>query len=233
MLTSKDIKKYAKCIGAEMCGIANVERFENAPLGFKPTDIYKDCKSVIAFLKTMPPDTILTDTPITYTHTSSTIYLELDRIGLELCRIIERKGAHAVLVPCDTPYFYWNPETMRGMGILSMRHTGYLAGLGILGRNTLLMNKKFGNMIHIGAILINTSLEADPIITDFSCPPKCKKCLDACSKKALDGITVDQYLCRQNSITETAKEYEIYVCNKCRLVCPYRTGFKSKSKSCD
>jgi epoxyqueuosine reductase QueG len=214
-----------------MCGIADVKRFKDAPEGFHPTDIYKECKSVVAFIKTMPPEVIMTDNPIPYTHVADLIYNELDRLGLALAWIIESKGMHAVPVPCDTPYIHWEAEKRYGRGILSMRHTGYLAGLGILGKNTLLMNKKFGNMIYIGAVLTNVTLKPDPIITDFNCPPNCKKCLKACPQNALNGITVDQFLCRKFSGAEVGRGFGIYTCSKCRQVCPYRTGKKAKSST--
>jgi epoxyqueuosine reductase len=233
MFTSDEIKKIAMDLGADRCGIANVERFIDAPDGFKPTDIYKECKSVVAFIKKMPSDIIFSDNPIPYTHVADLLYKEIDRIGLLLAYAIEDKNIHVVPVPCDTPYLFWDSERNHGQGILSMRHTGYLAGLGILGRNTLLINEELGNLIYIGAILTNQRLEPDPIITDFTCPPNCKKCLRICPQNALDGITVNQYLCRQISIIETGRGFEVYNCNKCRKICPYINGKRGKSSDCE
>jgi len=110
------------------------------------------------------------------------------------------------------------------MGILSLRHAGYLAGLGILGRNNLLINTDLGNMVYIGAILTNLELEQDPVIENISCPPKCKICIDSCPQKALDGSTVNQKLCRQHSGLHHERGFNIYTCNVCRKVCIFRTG---------
>jgi len=78
------------------------------------------------------------------------------------------------------------------MGILSLRHAGYLAGLGILGRNNLLINPDLGNMVYIGAILTDNELDPDPLIENVRCPPKCSICLDSCPQNALNGFTVNQ-----------------------------------------
>ena len=48
------IKEIFTKLGADLCGIANVERFANAPSGFHPQDIFADCKSVIVFAKHLP-----------------------------------------------------------------------------------------------------------------------------------------------------------------------------------
>lgn len=47
------IKEILIKLGADICGIANVERFTNAPSGFYPTDIYKDCKSMLEFFNSV------------------------------------------------------------------------------------------------------------------------------------------------------------------------------------
>ncbi|AAM06133.1 predicted protein [Methanosarcina acetivorans C2A] len=65
-----------------------------------------------------------------------------------------------------------------------MRNSGYLAGLGVLGKNTLLINDKYGNMIQIGAILVDVELEPDPIATYQSCLPDCSLCLDSLSAES-------------------------------------------------
>jgi epoxyqueuosine reductase len=226
MLSSEELKNFVISVGADRCGIASVERFSGAPEGFRPTDIYKDCRSVIVFLKQMPPDAIMTSSPIPYTHAAQLLYSELDRIGLSLCRFLQSHQVPGVPIPADTPYMYWEEENKHGMGILSMRHAAYLAGLGFLGRNTLLINEDLGNMSYIGSVLTGAEFDPDPLTENFKCPPKCRICLDVCPLHALNGITVNQKLCRQISCYENERGFEIYDCNLCRKECILRTGKK-------
>lgn len=225
MYDSCDVKKLASLHGAEACGI---DRFAAAPEGFKPADIYERCRSVIVFLRSMPGEIIMAANPIPYTHAAYLIYAELDRIGLVLCRKLEAAGMRAVPVPADVPYIHWNAAKSQGKGILSLRHAASNAGLGILGRNTLLISPALGNMAYIGAVLTDAALEPDPLIADLACPPNCRLCLDACPQGALDGTTVDQALCRKISLIKAGRGFDLCNCSKCRQVCPYRLGIPDK-----
>lgn len=231
MITSDILKKIAIEAGAEKCGIASIESFINAPEGFKPTDIYKKCKSILVFIKSIPSEIIMAENPVPYTNAANMLYAEIDRIGLAVCRSLEKHNVHSVPVPCDDPYLYWDAENKRGQGILSMRHSAYLAGLGILGKNTLLMNEELGNMVYIGALLLDASFEPDRIVDDFSCPVNCNICINSCPQNALDGVTVNQKLCREVSFIKTERGFDIYNCSKCRQVCPQRTGYRRKSQA--
>jgi epoxyqueuosine reductase len=227
-MTSEEIKQFALSLGADKCGIATVDRFFDAPAGFNPTDIYPDTKSVVVFLRRMPEGVIKAINPVPYTHTACMLYAELDRIGLEICRYIHKNGSLAVPVPTDVPYISWDEERKHGQGILSMRHAAFRAGLGFLGRNTLLINPELGNLVYIGAILTDMPLGADPIRNDLKCPDKCRICLDACPANALDGITVNQKLCRELSFYKNERGFDMYDCKACRVSCPYMKGMKNQ-----
>lgn len=73
-MDSKQLKDFAIQVGAHACGIANIERFEHAPQGFNPKDVFSQCKSVIVFIKQMPTAFIEAENPIPYTlHTKCTL----------------------------------------------------------------------------------------------------------------------------------------------------------------
>lgn len=226
MISAEEIKSLAVRLGADQCGIAGIERFSSAPNGFNPIDVWSKCKSVVVFLKRLPPEVIMAENPVPYSHTAYLLYSALDQIGLRLCTELETHKVHGVPVPTDVPYLYWDAERKHGMGIISMRHAAFNAGLGILGRNTLLINPSFGNMVYIGAVLTDTEIDNDPLVRDLACPPNCRLCLDACPAEALDGATVDQRLCRKISCPRHPRGFDIYSCNECRKVCPLRNGTK-------
>jgi len=90
------------------------------------------------------------------------------------------------------------------------------------GQEHPLINRELGNIIYIGAILIDVTIEPDPIVKDFACPRDCNLYIDACPVGALNGVTVIRKLCREQSILEHARGWDIYTCSKCRQVCPLR-----------
>lgn len=219
------IKKIFFDLGADVCGIANVDKFAEAPKGFRPTDIFKDCRSVVVYALALSKGLTKVSPRIVYQHFNSIRMIQLDHIGIAAGMAIEALGGVAVPLPCDGPYDYWDSEKKEGRGILSMRHAALLAGVGSMGKNTLIINKKFGSMINIGALLTDLDLKSDPPHEDI-CLKNCRICLDSCPPNAMDGISVNQKLCRENAYSTNARGFEVCECNLCRVKCPFAYGAK-------
>jgi epoxyqueuosine reductase QueG len=209
-----------------LCGIAPAHRFVQAPEGFHPTDIYERCKSVIVFAHVLPVQSLLSSNCIPYTFANIMITEKVDQLTFELSQYFQKLSIHAIPIPSDDPYEYWIEAESYGRAILSLGHAGHLAGLGVLGKNTLLINEQFGNMIQLGALLTNLELEGDPVATYEGCPSGCRICIESCPVQALDGKSVIQKLCRPLSNFRTTKGYIIKKCNVCRRVCPNYNGIK-------
>lgn len=220
------IKMKARELGADLCGITLASSFVDAPEGFRPQDIYRKCKSIIVFAKRMPPETMFAESCVPYTKACDIVTVQVDNIGYQLCEELETMGIKAVAVPSDDPWEHWDEETQFGRGILSMRHAGYFAGLGCMGKNGLLTNKKLGNIIQIGAILTDAELEPDNPAEYNLCMDGCRQCIDACPTKALDGVSVSQKLCREFSSYSVKNGIMLKKCYECRKVCPYYAGMK-------
>lgn len=224
MINSNVIKEKILQKGADICGIAPVDRFTDAPKGFHPCDIYPDNKSVIVFGSHFPLSTLQAKTNSPYTFVRNMMVESVDQISFQLSRELEREGLVAIPIPSSEPYDCWDVEQRQGQGILSLKHAGVLAGLGGLGKNTLLLNETYGNMIWLGAILVDTELEADSMTSYEGCPSGCTVCLDACPQEALDGITINQKRCRKRSQSSTDGGGWVLSCNICRKVCPNHKG---------
>ena len=231
MIAKEKIKEIAIENGVDLFGIASVDRFKDAPKGFHPKDIYAKTESIIAFAIKLPTETLYANNPIPFTHVNTLAMQKMDLITYEISVDLDKKGIKNVLIPTDDPYLYWNSEEQEGRGILSLRHVGYLAGLGKLGKNNLLINKDYGNMIQIGAILTNEQFEPDPLADYEVCPPNCRICLDNCPQNALTGETVIQKQCRPLSNFKTEKGYVIKQCFECRKRCPKVLGIRKTTAS--
>lgn len=213
-------------LGADVCGIANIDRFKDAPEGFHPADIYKDCKSVIVFGKALPKGLAKVPSRIIYGHFNDIVPAELDRIAYLAALEIERRFNTCVVpFPSDGPYEYWDAERLEGRGLISMKHAAVLAGIGTLGKNTMLLNPRYGNMLTIGAVLTQLDLPSD-VPAEEICIKNCRLCLDSCPVKALDGITANQSLCRTHTYASNPRGFSVVNCNQCRVVCPRAFGVK-------
>jgi Uncharacterized Fe-S protein len=227
MVTSNEVKNAAKKLGADLCGIASVDRFENAPEGFRPADIYPACKSIIVVAKRMPPAIFESRSPSPYTLLNETERVRvLDTIAVELCIWLHDRGVNAIPVPSDGPYDCWDAGRKRGMGVLSLRHAAEQAGMGRIGKNTLVVNEKYGNLLNFGAVLADAPIQPDKLVAGAYCPESCRKCIKACPSGALDGVTVDQKKCREHAFYPNGRGYDIVWCSTCRSTCPNSSGVR-------
>jgi epoxyqueuosine reductase QueG len=225
----EDIRKMSLSAGADICGFANIDRFTNTPIGYSPIDIYKDCKSVLVLGVAIPRGLSLVNPQLIYGHFNELACSIIDQILFKVAKMIENKyGGYAIPIPSDAPVGFWDEETKTGHGLLSMKHAAVLAGIGFMGKNTILCNERFGNQLTVGAILLTHDLPSDELCYNY-CLPKCHRCIDNCPVHAIheDG-TVDQKLCRENTYKTTFRNIGTVECNQCRMGCPLRFGVKTK-----
>lgn len=167
---------------------------------------------------------MLAENPVPYTHAAYQMYEDLDRMAMEMLRYCHSFGVNGVLVPADTPYLEWDEDNKHGRGILSLKHAAAQAGLGMMGRSTILINRKYGNMGYLGGFLLDAELDPDPLLTDFACPPDCHVCEQSCPVQAIRNGRVEQKLCREKSFIKVGRGWDLYACNQCRKLCPLRLG---------
>ena len=214
------IKQYALENGADVCGIGAIERFESFPQGFSPTDIWNKCKSVIAFGIALPKGLFDVEARLIYAHYNELICTVMDELLLKTAKKLEETyNCHAVPMPADGPYEYWDAERMHGKGLVSMKHAAVACGLGEIGKSTLLLNETYGNRLVLGILLTDLELESDPLVTGI-CIKGCTKCIDNCPVHAITEDGVNQKACRTNTYGTNARGFGTVDCNRCRAMCP-------------
>ena len=118
-----------------------------------------------------------------------------------------------------------------------------LAGLGWIGRNTCLINERWGSWLFLGGLLLSLDLEPD------SPPPgrcgTCSRCIEACPTRAIvpteaaDRCEVDSRLCisyltieLRGTIPEELRSgigTRIFGCDICQEVCPWNVRFATET----
>jgi epoxyqueuosine reductase len=110
------------------------------------------------------------------------------------------------------------------------------AGLGWMGKNTLLLNKNLGSFFVIGEILLDIELQPDTPLEKEYCG-NCTRCIDACPTQALiapyqmDARRCISYLTIESK-TAIPEEFHsllndwIFGCDICQDVCPWNNRAK-------
>jgi epoxyqueuosine reductase QueG len=203
-----------------------VDRFGDAPKGFHPCDVLPECRSVVVLASSFLKSALRATSTVPYTIVRNEMSRRMDRLSLELADRLEAEGFGAVPTGAIGPVD-WDAETNRFRGLISLKHAAVQAGLGKIGKNTLLVNDKYGNMLWLTAVLVSAELDADPIAAYEGCRPDCRLCLDSCPTKALDGVTIDQMVCFANAFAKDVGGEQRIKCFTCRKVCPNALGIKT------
>jgi len=227
MYNAIEIKSMLYAMGADLCGIASVDRFSQAPEGFHPLDVLPGCQSVIVIAKRFLAGTLACNTTAPYTVVRNILSDVLDTITVQFCGEMEKSGIVAVPTGTVGPTEF-DVRTNRYRNIISAKHAAQAAGLGIIGKNTLLITPEFGNMVWLSVILTEMALEADPLLDDTLCPATCARCIEICPVHALGDPAMNQTACWGYAFGgENGGEWKIK-CHACRTACPHSLGVKNQ-----
>ncbi len=150
-----------------------------------------------------------------YFHNYRTANIFLDQLAFKVCNFIQRRDFFALPIPASQ-VLDWNKQNAH----LSHKKLGALAGLGWIGRNNLLVNKKFGSCFRLVSILTDLPVDTDkPLKQDCG---ECRRCIKVCPAGAIkeNPSEFDHIKC-----FEKLKEFqrrrlaEQFICGVCIKAC--------------
>lgn len=210
------LKKFSQDLGIDLFGVADI-------LGIKK-DFLLEQKVLEKFDKAVSLGLRLSEAILEeiqdiptklYFHHYKTVNAYLDQAALKINNYIQKKGFLAIPIPASQIMDWTNQKAH-----LSHKKIGYLAGLGWIGRNNLLVNKNFGSQFRLVSILTNIPLKIDKP-TNQDCG-SCRLCIQVCPVAAIKEDPRDfQYLKCFEKLKEFQKQkfVEQYICGICVKVC--------------
>ncbi len=211
-----NLKKFCRDLGIDLFGVADIneikkdfvlsasllERFDKAVcLGLTLS------KSVLEEIESAPTRL--------YFHHYRTANALLDQVAFKTANFMEKKGYFALPIPASQIIDWQNQKAH-----LSHKRIGYLAGLGWIGRNNLLVNKTAGSQFRIVSILTDMPLKTDKP-TKQACVD-CRLCIEACPVNAIKEDPSDfEHLRCFEKLKDFQKQRLVdqYICGVCVNVC--------------
>lgn len=227
MLKAEEVKRILYDMGADLCGVASIDRFDGAPEGFHPLDVLPSCQSVVVFAKKFPAGTMQCKTPVPYTISRNMLADILDKMAVQFCNEMEQFGVVAAPTSAIS-HNQLDAKAGRFRGIVSAKHCAVAAGLGRIGKNTLVATPEYGSVVWLVAVLTDAPLEADEVLTGDPCPAGCSICIDNCPAHALGNAEMNQRDCFAHAFHTDSTGTLTITCHLCRTQCPNCLGSKNK-----
>ncbi|MCM8770462.1 MAG: hypothetical protein NC936_01155 [Candidatus Omnitrophica bacterium] len=217
----QELEEFVKDLCVDLFGIADISKIKDEiKISAK---VMKDLNRAIVLgmrVSSVILEEIETHPTRLYFHHYRTLNAGLDQTALKLSNLLQKKGYQAVPMPASQ-ILDWQKQSAH----LSHKKLGYLAGLGWIGRNNLLVNEVLGSQFRLVSILTNAPLNAGaPLKKDCG---KCVRCIAVCPAKAIknDPADFDHQACfAKLKEFQQQKFVDQYICGICVKTCKGRVS---------
>jgi len=211
-----NLKKFSLSLGVDLFGVADIE------------DIKKDFSLSVGTLEKISSAVCLglglsrgiledlrEEPTRLYFHHYRVINASLDQAAQRVSAYIQKKGFLGLPIPASQIIDWQNQKAH-----LSHKKIGYLAGMGWIGKNNLLVNKNLGSQFRLVSILTDMPFKADRQFKK-DCG-ECRACVKICPSAAIKENAVDF---NHQACFEKLKEFQKkrlvdqYICGLCVKAC--------------
>ena len=196
-IDSAEVKRRARELGADLCGIASAATLNAFPPDPRwpqtPDRISPFCKSVIVVVQRIPAGAFRCKSNVPVQYLDMLVLRRMDRIALKLAQEMERAGHPTFTLAAQETD--WNLKRA-SYARLSTRHLGVEAGLGTLGLEVNILTPEFGPRLYLTGILTELELEPDQRMEEQVCiGESCSRCLHSCPPDAVRQWGLDKAAC--------------------------------------
>ncbi len=207
MIDAASVKAQAKALGADIVGIASMDRYEGAPLQMDPRQIMPEARSLIAMgFRVMRGSLRGVEEGTFFSNYSSMgygglTYLYIPLTVINLCKYIEDEGYEAIPIGHQSDWRAIDNEGRPNQGysrpvepgraapdvMVHLRIAAYLAGLGEIGYSKVFLTPQFGPRQRLGVVLTEAELEPDPLCDGPALCDRCMACVRECPGDAISA----------------------------------------------
>lgn len=205
MISSEKVKLFARECGADLVGIAPLDRWEGAPKQMDPRYIMPEARSMIVMgFRVMRGSLRGIEEGTFFSNYSSMgygglTYLYIPLTVINLCRMIEDAGYEAIPIGHQSDWRAIDNEgnlkkdfskpVEEGKPapdiMIHLRIAGFLAGLGEIGYSKVFLTPQFGPRQRLGVVLTEADLEPDPLYDGPELCNRCMACVQECPGNAI------------------------------------------------
>lgn len=168
----EEVLVRCKELGVPLVGFAPVERWEKPPeelpntfrewipREFWPQSIYPEAKTVVVIGLPVQLPIVETAPSIYYHEHYKTVNALLDQKAYEISNFLTDKGCPSIYLPRDG---YGDIEVLlkKPMAFFSHKHAAYLAGLGSIGLNNVILTPEYGPRVRFTSIFTTAKFETE------------------------------------------------------------------------
>jgi len=193
-------------LDVELLGVTSIGRSAPKKLTETATSLLPGARSVVVLAKEVYKEVVALLQPskeagevehgeLLGAHTD---YLNgrLNRAVHELANLFRKEGYRSLPLPV------LGPMDQRFLtALFSYKHAAELAGLGTIGRHSLLITPEFGPRVRLACLLTEAPLKASPLAEKDYCS-KCNACIRKCPAQALqvprrgEAYSINKFACR-------------------------------------
>lgn len=191
--------------GVDLMGVTPVERFNDLPEDYQPTAFLPSAKSVVVLGSQVFK--VLTRKLTAHrkfgevsfrdfydAHNEAVVH-DLTQTSYRVARYLTNQGHASVNVGQDLTDY----RTIQGS--FSFTHAAIQAGMGVLGKNGLLITPQYGPRIKLSAVLTEAPLKANDLMNNDVCGD-CDICIKVCPSGAL-----------KTPVQDRTPNFDRFVCN--------------------
>ena len=180
------ILKIAEIENVAVFGTGPAAAMANELHGHRPEDLLPGCQSLICFGIPVPKNVyrMINYDIETVWRSQNLNYRLLDVLSLRFANLLEESGFKAV------PVYGCQPMGLNERGVvgyLNQLRMGEVTGVGIIGKNGLLLHSRYGARLMLGGVITTAELPVThyPDAFEPGCPTDCRICAEACPVQAL------------------------------------------------